>query len=148
MIINKIKCRYRSQSKFSFIQNCAFCKKKELCNSGSKSIFIVDDDINILAETEEYFANIGYDCYVFNSASEAIVSLTIFKCDIIISDYHMDPLDGLLLVNYVKKHNLSNLIILNSGVFNLHLHYLKGIHFFIKPIFLPNIIKLINSTFT
>lgn len=65
-------------------------------------ILIVDDNKDYLDVLEMIFESFGYECFSVNSGEKAIEYLYGNKCDLIISDYLMEKMSGMELLEKVK----------------------------------------------
>ena len=71
--------------------------------------------------------------------------LSVFICDILLSDIQIGDIDGLFLARFSRANNLANLIILNSGRDYSGLELPDRVSFFMKPIdiiYINDFIKL------
>ncbi|MFZ9010302.1 MAG: response regulator transcription factor [Anaerohalosphaeraceae bacterium] len=72
-------------------------KKKQL------HIFLVDDDKAILDSASFMLKKHNYECSCFDDANSCLLNFTPRDCDLLITDIHMPGIDGIDLLNQVKK---------------------------------------------
>jgi two-component system response regulator FixJ len=66
-------------------------------------IFFVDDDPNIRAVVQEILESAGIHVRVFSSAQDCLAGLNQHnRCDLLITDFKMNGMDGLALIREVK----------------------------------------------
>lgn len=147
VMTQSFKCRYRSNSDKHLLENCDKCANSDLCRSQGKTIFIVDDDVDQLMDYEEFFINCGYDCKIFKTVISAMEGLSVFICDILLSDIQIGDIDGLFLARFSISHNLANLIILNSGRDYSGIELPDRVYFFMKPMDICHINDFIKLNF-
>lgn len=68
--------------------------------------FCVDDDISSLMIIEEYCREINIDVYCFTNAKDAIDRLKYLNPDIIITDYYMPAMNGIVLCEKIRSLDL------------------------------------------
>jgi two-component system response regulator FixJ len=66
-------------------------------------IFLVDDDKVILDSASFMLKKYNYECSCFNDANSCLLNFTPRDCDLLITDIHMPGIDGIELLNRVKK---------------------------------------------
>ncbi len=76
-----------------------------------KSILVVDDDDNIINVFKRFFKlrNLNVSSYFANNVDKAIKILETHHIDMILTDLKMKPMDGVDLINFIKKHNNYNI---------------------------------------
>lgn len=137
------KCRYRANIDEHLLENCHNCANSDFCSSQGKTIFIVDDDVDQLIDYEEFFINSGYDCKIFKTVLSSLDGLSVFICDVLLSDIQIGDIDGLFLARFARTQNLADIIILNSGLNYGEKELPERTYFFMKPINLQKINDLI-----
>ncbi len=78
-------------------------------------ILIVDDESNIRITLKTILEEEGYSCLVASSGKEAIEVMEEQEIDLVITDVWMEDIDGIELIEYMKKHNIDAEIIVISG---------------------------------
>ncbi len=78
-------------------------------------ILIVDDESNIRITLKTILEEEGYSCLVASSGKEAIEVMEKQEIDLVITDVWMEDIDGIELIEYMKKHNIDAEIIVISG---------------------------------
>ena len=81
----------------------------------SERILIVDDENNIRLTLKTILEEEGYNCLLASSGKEAIDILNTQEIDLVITDIWMENIDGIELIEYMKKHNIEAEIIVISG---------------------------------
>ena len=81
----------------------------------SERILIVDDENNIRLTLKTILEEEGYNCLLASSGKEAIDVLNTQDIDLVITDIWMENIDGIELIEYMKKHNIEAEIIVISG---------------------------------
>ena len=81
----------------------------------SERILIVDDENNIRLTLKTILEEEGYNCLLASSGKEAIDILNTQDIDLVITDIWMENIDGIELIEYMKKHNIEAEIIVISG---------------------------------
>ncbi len=81
----------------------------------SERILIVDDENNIRLTLKTILEEEGYNCLLASSGKEAIDILNNQDIDLVITDIWMEHIDGIELIEYMKKHNIEAEIIVISG---------------------------------
>ncbi len=68
-------------------------------------LFVVDDEVDLLALIQECLSNLGYTIVVFNSPESALSVLRNMdeRCDLLITDLSMPEMTGLQLIEEVRK---------------------------------------------
>ncbi len=78
-------------------------------------ILIVDDENNIRITLKTILEEEGYSCLLASSGKEAIDIMEQKEVDLVITDIWMENIDGIELIEYMKKHNIDAEIIVISG---------------------------------
>ena len=78
------------------------------------SILVVDDDISIKENTEEFLNRSGYDCTSAASGEGAMQVLESFVPDIVVTDVMLTGMDGLELTRFIKKQYKSEVIVMTG----------------------------------
>jgi two-component system, NtrC family, response regulator AtoC len=81
----------------------------------SKSILIVDDEVNIRKFLKMSFSNKAVDVYTASSAEEALKIIDNHSIDLIITDKRLPNLSGIDLINEVKKNENSPYIVMMTA---------------------------------
>jgi len=90
--------------------NCLMEQKKQ-----PATILIVDDEELIRISLSVLIASMGFRCIVASDGLEATEILKRTKCDLVLSDIIMPNMDGLELLNYIKKHHPETDVIIATG---------------------------------
>jgi DNA-binding NtrC family response regulator len=79
------------------------------------SIFLVDDDPFFVSICEKMLQNLDYKNIIsFQSATEFLLNIR-QKPDVILLDYNMDSLNGLEILQKIKRYNPNQLVVFISG---------------------------------
>ena len=78
------------------------------------SILVVDDDISIKENTEEFLRRSGYECISASSGEEAVKIIELFLPDIVVTDILLTGMDGLELTRFIKKQYKSEVIVMTG----------------------------------
>ncbi len=81
----------------------------------SKNILVVDDDDLVLKTLKTFITSFGYNCVVASDGLEAVEILMNTKCDLVLSDVLMPNMDGLELLEYVRKNYQDTDVIIATG---------------------------------
>ena len=81
----------------------------------SEKILIVDDESNIRLTLKTILEEEGYQCILASSGKEAIDTMNREAIDLVITDIWMENIDGIELIEYMKKHKIESEIIVISG---------------------------------
>ena len=81
----------------------------------SEKILIVDDESNIRLTLKTILEEEGYQCTLASSGKEAIDIMNKEDIDLVITDIWMEHIDGIELIEYMKKHKIESEIIVISG---------------------------------
>ncbi len=84
-------------------------------NKAVKDILVVDDDIFVLKTLKAFVASFGYSCIVASDGVEAVETLMNTKCDLVLSDVLMPNMDGLELLEYIRKNHKETDVIIATG---------------------------------
>lgn len=87
-------------------------------NEKNKRILFVDDDLSILELYEAIFARLPYEIICHSDPLEAVRFLKNEKVDVIISDFSMPKLNGLGLLETIrkKKYHLGCFILVSGKI--------------------------------
>ncbi|MBL3656778.1 response regulator [Fulvivirga sediminis] len=78
-------------------------------------VFVVDDDIFRTYLYEQHLVNLGFkDISIYHSGTSCLNALT-EEPDIIFLDYHMDDMNGLEVLQKIKRFNPNIYVVLISG---------------------------------
>lgn len=78
------------------------------------TLFIIDDDSEVLNINKKYFTNEGYEVFIFDRAATAIESLSSKKPDCILLDIMMPELDGMSALPLIKERSDAPVIFLTG----------------------------------
>ena len=84
-----------------------------------KNVLILEDNQAIATFLCVIAKRAKLDCLHFVTPSQAIQSGAIEKADFIITDFEMPPENALILLKYVKDHNIKKPIIMHSAYQNI-----------------------------
>jgi two-component system, probable response regulator PhcQ len=78
-------------------------------------LVLIDDDVNILNALKRVLRSTGWDIVTFSSPLDAIAQLVIDDVDLIMSDYRMPDMDGVVALNTLRDTCPSAVRLLMSG---------------------------------
>lgn len=81
-----------------------------------KMIVAVDDNKTVLGNFDLCLGSLECKYKLFDNATNALYFIQNNHVDMLITDYCMEPMDGLQLIKEIRKHNHDIYIILQSGV--------------------------------
>jgi DNA-binding NtrC family response regulator len=93
-----------------------FCKYREKTSHGRCDILVIDDDKDISEMVKTYLASNGYLCRAINDSGKAISGVISCKPKLIFLDIVMPGIDGMELLDYIRKTDPEIKIIMMSGV--------------------------------
>ncbi len=112
-------------------------------------ILIVDDESNIRLTLKTILEEEGYSCILAESGKEAIDKLKTEDIDLIITDIWMDNIDGMALIEHVKKNKIPAEIVVISGHATIELAVKatkKGAYDFLeKPLSFDKLLLVIRN---
>jgi CheY-like chemotaxis protein len=82
---------------------------------GSAVILLVDDNFDGLMARRSVLEELGYKVIPARCGREALQLVENQKVDLVITDYRMDPVDGLELIDRLRKSNVTVPVILLTG---------------------------------
>ncbi len=110
-------------------------------------ILIVDDDRNLLALMDDTLALIGYSTTNVSKASEALLLLSKNTYDLVITDINMPEINGLELLNQIRKSYPKLPVVLISGAIRPEMAFqAKPDGFLAKPFRISNLEEIIKKT--
>ncbi len=80
-----------------------------------KDILVVDDDIHVLKTLKTFVTSFGYSCVVASDGVEAVEILMNTQCELVLSDVLMPNMDGLELLEYIRKNHVETDVIIATG---------------------------------
>jgi diguanylate cyclase (GGDEF)-like protein/PAS domain S-box-containing protein len=80
------------------------------------SIFLIDDDANVLLIGKKSLEKNGFLVHVFSNGREALTSLETIKVDLILSDVMMPELDGFTFCDLLRRSKYTTPIIMMTGL--------------------------------
>ena len=87
-----------------------------MINTKEKTVLCVDDEKTALLVFELYFLDRKeYKPIMFNNAPDALEYMKDNHVDIVVTDYMMEPINGLDFAEEIRKNNKTIPIILQSG---------------------------------
>jgi signal transduction histidine kinase/CheY-like chemotaxis protein len=124
-------------------------EEKKIVKKDIASIFVVDDDVNLLRLTSEILKKHNYRVFSFTDPNEALNAMQKTPFDILITDIQMPNMDGFEFIQKLKNTNYSNQpIIAITGRDNIAVEtYLKTgfTHLVRKPYSPIDLIKIIGT---
>jgi CheY-like chemotaxis protein len=81
-------------------------QRGELIINSKEAILIVDDEVTYCAVIEEILRSYGFNTYVANNASEALLLLEDSLPDLILLDIMMPEIDGITFVRRIRSNPL------------------------------------------
>jgi len=116
-----------------------------------KKILIVDDEQSILLSLKHLLAIPGVEVIACNEIEQAEEALAGSHFDLVIADIRMsgvDGIEGLELLNYVKQHFDTKVIIMTgfgSPEIEADAYRRGAYHYFKKPIEINNLMQKVSS---
>lgn len=83
--------------------------------SRKSTIYIVDDDFDVLKSLRFLFETEGFDVRTFRSGSALLGSPARHKADCLVVDYKMPEIDGLELLQHLRRLGIHTPIVLITG---------------------------------
>jgi len=118
-------------------------------NREKGKIILVDDEVAILSLLSDFLKTNGYLVDAFSDGRDALYALKNNGYQILITDLVMPKIDGLQLVNYVKKEYLDTLAIIMTGYGTLETAIAAlrcgAFDYTLKPFELQDMLKLVDS---
>lgn len=112
-------------------------------------ILIVDDEVDALELMEELFEKNGYDTYTARNGVEALNILRETEVDIMISDIFMPEMDGMTLLDTVRKKHpeMSIIMITAHGTIETAVEAMKkgAKDYILKPLRLDEIVAKVET---
>lgn len=84
-------------------------------NKSSKRLLVVDDEESMRDLLEEYLKDFGYEVTCAANGQEALKYYKLAPFDIVISDLIMSPVDGMELLDEIKKFDPDAVFIMITG---------------------------------
>ncbi|MFZ6006721.1 MAG: response regulator [Nitrospirota bacterium] len=113
-------------------------------------ILIIDDEPLVIVSLLQYLSENDYDVVATNSSEAAISLINPRGLDVIITDYKMEPLDGIEVIKFFRSKGFDGKIILISAFCRLsktEMDTLKIDFFFEKPFEIKNIHNKLKEWF-
>ncbi|MFH5832111.1 response regulator [Halalkalibaculum sp. DA3122] len=85
----------------------------------NRSILIIDDEQTIREALSLFLAGEGYICQVAKDGEQAIQKIGEQQFDIILLDLHMPRHNSLNILEYIKRHRSSSIVIILSEYFHI-----------------------------
>lgn len=121
------------------------------CQQG-KRLLIVDDDLCMREVTELFLNENGYACTTSENAGRAIDHLKTDQFDLVITDLHMPDMDGLALLEWIKRRLPATKVMMMTGDSNRQFkqHAVKqGVaNYLVKPFTLEKFLQEIEGCLT
>ncbi len=120
-------------------------------NSVKRRILIVDDEESLTWSLAKNLQRQYQDhqVYALNSGEEALAILKQLSFDLVITDLQMPDVDGLVILNFVKKKTPDVPVIIMTSLDNSEIRHLEdhhlGIYYFEKPFDMVELKKTINA---
>ena len=83
---------------------------------GEETVFVVDDDPNVLGASEKFLTRLGYTVSAYEDPQEAVASIPREAPKVIVTDNEMPNMTGLELANAVQSIDPTIRIIMATGV--------------------------------
>jgi len=113
------------------------------------TVYFVDDEPSICQMVRDILSELFYRVVTFTRAEECLVEITKSKCDLLITDINLPGMNGIELLEEVKKlrANLPVLMITGRGDIREAVHAMKAgaIDFLEKPLDMETFIPLVTS---
>ncbi len=85
------------------------------------SIFIIDDDPNVLSSLKRFFRNIGYSAFTFPDGSHGLKALEENDVAVIVVDYKMPGLSGIEVLQKTRDISPDTIRVMITGALDLEL---------------------------
>ncbi|MBI5049608.1 MAG: response regulator [Nitrospirae bacterium] len=111
-----------------------------------RNILIIDDDSLTISSMLRFFSGRDFNVLATNAPEVVVSSINPYGFDVIITDYKMEPLNGIELIRHLRDTGFSGRIILFSAIYVLspaEREELKIDAFFEKPFEIEIIYKQI-----
>ena len=69
-----------------------------------KKLLIIDDNELVVNSLVRHYSKIGFFCQGLTNSEKALQLLLKVPFDVVITDIHMSPVNGLEIIRYVKAH--------------------------------------------
>jgi len=93
--------------------------KKEILNiTKNLKLLYVEDDLVMQETSKELFSNFFFEVAIAKNGLEALQIYKQHKCDVIITDLSMPHMDGIEMIQHIRKENLTIPIIVFSALNN------------------------------
>ena len=69
-----------------------------------KKLLIIDDNELVVNSLVRHYSKIGFFCQGLTNSEKALQILLKVPFDVVITDIHMSPVNGLEIIRYVKTH--------------------------------------------
>jgi DNA-binding NtrC family response regulator len=113
----------------------------------SKKILIVDDEVDVCEFMQNFFRKRKYEVLICHNGNDALNMFTSNNPDLMLLDIKMEGLDGLQVLEQLKKQNPNAKVIMVSGTENSgaveHAKQLGALDFIHKPLKLEEIEKVV-----
>ena len=117
-----------------------------------KKLLLVDDDLCMREITELFLNENGYACTTSENAFRAIDRLQSDQFDLVITDLHMPVMDGLALLEWIKRRLPKTKVMMMTGDSDMGLKYqaLKRgvVNYLVKPFTLEKFLQEIEGSLT
>jgi DNA-binding response OmpR family regulator len=111
-------------------------------------ILIVDDETDVCEFMQNYFKKRNIESAIANNGGQAVVMFSTFKPDLMLLDIKMNGLNGIQVLEQVKKDNPEAKIIMLSGEESQELvekaKTLGALDFIHKPLELSELSKVVS----
>ncbi|MCR9203212.1 MAG: response regulator [Halobacteriovoraceae bacterium] len=109
-------------------------------------ILIVDDEVQLLDLLKMEFEDEGFEVRIAENVDDAVVHLSQFTPEIVLSDLKMPVKSGKVLCDYVKENHPEIQFIFMSGYVEGDDSEIKdGTHFFQKPFSLQSVVSQVKA---
>lgn len=114
----------------------------------AKKVFLLDDDKIFLKFYQSLLVAKGYDVFATDNAYKFLLYAKEVHPDVIMMDYNMPKMDGIEVIDNIKKINSLRLvpIIMASTMENKNIAEEKGIKFLSKPIDVNELFDVIEKS--
>lgn len=82
---------------------------------GTVRILVVDDEVGVRDLLADFLNSLGYEVVCATNGREGLQAYAEDRFDVVISDLKMSPMDGLELLNAIKKVNPDAIFIMITG---------------------------------
>ncbi len=117
-----------------------------------KKLLIIDDNELVVNSLIRHYSKKGFSCQGLTNSEKALQLILEEPFDVVITDIHMSPVNGLEIIRYVRAHWPATLLIGMSAYcdrnYREHARALGADFFFEKPFKLDEIDDVLKAHFS